>query len=158
MYIVYITYIFNFIIIKQRKIIIINASLHCEYNLKKNGLTIKTIHIIARTQFTICDWFPDSPSFPVAEPTTPSIDAPARPLLRVSFSDIQPTLVASRYIPSWFCMVQFNQITTLTVNNYHIHINNNAMIIISVYQVNYTNHEYRACHPTSSMPTMAVTL
>ena len=75
----------------------------------------------------LCHWFPDSASFPVF--TTPSHDAPARPLLRVSLSAIQPTLVASRYIPSWFCMIQFNQITMLTVNNYHIHVNNNANTI-----------------------------
>ena len=40
-----------------------------------------------------------------------------------------PKLVASRYIPIWFCMIQFNPTTTLTVNNYHMHVNNNAMII-----------------------------
>ena len=69
-----------------------------------------------------------------------------------------PTLVASRYIPSWFCRIQFNPITTLTENNYHIHVNNKAIIIISVYHLNYTKYDYRACHPTSSIPTMADTL
>ena len=48
---------------------------------------------------------PSSPSIPVAERTTPSLDAPARRLLRVSLSAIQPTLVASRYIPSWLSAV-----------------------------------------------------
>ena len=77
---------------------------------------MKTIHIIARSQFTYrsitvhlsfehrphttCHWFRDSPSFPAAQLTTPSHDAPARPLLRICLSAIQPELVVSRYIPS----------------------------------------------------------
>ena len=58
------------------------------------------------------------------------------------------------FSPNWFCMIQFSPITTQTENNYHIHVNNNSMIIISVYHLNYTKYDYRACHPTSSMPTI----
>ena len=121
---------------------------------------MKTIHVIARTRFTyssitihlslehrpsthyLCHVFPDSPSFPAAQATTPSHDAPARPLLGICLSAIQPKLVLYHTI---------NPITTQTVNNYHIHVNNNAMIIISVYHLNYTKYDYWACHPANFM-------
>ena len=127
---------------------------------------MKTIHIIARTQFThrsitihlSLEHRPHTTCVTGSQTVHPFLPL-NRPRPHTTLQLALCCVYVSRlFSPSWFCMIQFNPITTLTEMNYRIHMNNNAMIIISVHHLYYTKHDYKVCHPTSSVPTMANTL